>query len=136
MVLLHNDGILPLDKSRISSIAVIGPNADSRAALLGNYNGTPDRSVTFLEGIQDAFDGRVYYAEGCQLSVTERRVLHCPATDMPRRLRRARRRMSLLYAWDLTLLLRARRATQETSLHRGISRISDCLRFSECFCRS
>lgn len=67
MVLLHNDGILPLDKSRISSIAVIGPNADSRAALLGNYNGTPDRSVTFLEGIQDAFDGRVYYAEGCQL---------------------------------------------------------------------
>ncbi|MBS1461646.1 MAG: glycoside hydrolase family 3 protein, partial [Ruminiclostridium sp.] len=67
MVLLHNDGILPLDKSRISSIAVIGPNADSRAALLGNYEGTPDRSVTFLEGIQDAFDGRVYYAEGCQL---------------------------------------------------------------------
>lgn len=67
MVLLYNDGILPLDKSRISSIAVIGPNADSRAALLGNYNGTPDRSVTFLEGIQDAFDGRVYYAEGCQL---------------------------------------------------------------------
>ena len=33
----------------------------------GNYEGTPDRSVTFLEGIQDAFDGRVYYAEGCQL---------------------------------------------------------------------
>lgn len=67
MVLLHNDGILPLDRDKISSIAVIGPNADSRAALLGNYNGTPDRSVTFLEGIQDAFDGRVYYAEGCQL---------------------------------------------------------------------
>ena len=67
MVLLRNDGILPLDRDKISSIAVIGPNADSRAALLGNYNGTPDRSVTFLEGIQDAFDGRVYYAEGCQL---------------------------------------------------------------------
>lgn len=67
VVLLHNDGILPLDRDKINSIAVIGPNADSRAALLGNYNGTPDRSVTFLEGIQDAFDGRVYYAEGCQL---------------------------------------------------------------------
>ena len=36
MVLLHNDGILPLDRDKISSIAVIGPNADSRAALLGN----------------------------------------------------------------------------------------------------
>lgn len=67
MVLLHNDGILPLDREKVNSIAAIGPNADSRAALLGNYNGTPDRSITFLEGIQDAFDGRVYYAEGCQL---------------------------------------------------------------------
>lgn len=67
MVLLKNDGILPLDKNKIGSIAVIGPNADSRAALLGNYNGTPDRSVTFLEGIEDYFDGRVYYAEGCHL---------------------------------------------------------------------
>lgn len=66
-VLLKNNGILPLDRDRLRSIAVIGPNADSRAALLGNYNGTPDRSVTFLEGIQDAFGGRVYYAQGCHL---------------------------------------------------------------------
>ncbi len=66
-VLLKNNGILPLDRDKLRSIAVIGPNADSRAALLGNYNGTPDRSVTFLEGIQDAFGGRVYYAQGCHL---------------------------------------------------------------------
>lgn len=66
-VLLKNNGILPLDRDNLRSIAVIGPNADSRAALLGNYNGTPDRSVTFLEGIQDAFGGRVYYAQGCHL---------------------------------------------------------------------
>lgn len=67
MVLLKNKGILPLDKKSISTIAVIGPNADSRAALEGNYNGTADRYVTFLEGIEDAFDGRVLYAEGCHL---------------------------------------------------------------------
>lgn len=67
MVLLKNKGILPLDKKSISTIAVIGPNADSRAALEGNYNGSADRYVTFLEGIEDAFDGRVLYAEGCHL---------------------------------------------------------------------
>lgn len=67
MVLLKNRAFLPFDKHRIKSIAVIGPNADSRAALYGNYQGTASRYVTFLEGIEDAFGGRVYYAEGCHL---------------------------------------------------------------------
>ncbi|MCM1524336.1 MAG: glycoside hydrolase family 3 C-terminal domain-containing protein [Ruminococcus sp.] len=67
MVLLKNDGILPLDKSKVRTIAVIGPNADSRAALEGNYCGTADRYVTFLEGIEDAFGGRVLYSRGCHL---------------------------------------------------------------------
>ncbi len=67
MVLLKNRAFLPLDKHRIKSIAVIGPNADSRAALYGNYQGTASRYVTFLEGIEDAFGGRVYYAEGCHI---------------------------------------------------------------------
>ncbi len=67
MVLLKNNGILPLDMSRYQTIGVIGPNANSRAALEGNYCGTADRYITFLEGIQDAFDGRVLCAEGCHL---------------------------------------------------------------------
>ena len=67
MVLLKNDGILPLDASRLRSVAVIGPNGDSRTALEGNYCGTADRYITFLEGIQDAFPGRVYDAQGCHL---------------------------------------------------------------------
>ncbi len=67
MVLLKNNGILPLDKSKIKTIGVIGPNADSRAALEGNYNGTADRYITFLEGIQDEFEGRVMYSQGCHL---------------------------------------------------------------------
>lgn len=67
MILLKNNGILPLDSSKIKMLAVIGPNAMSRAALEGNYCGTADRYITFLEGIQNRFDGRVLYAEGCHL---------------------------------------------------------------------
>lgn len=69
MVLLKNDGILPLCPEKISSVAVIGPNADSRVMLRGNYNGTPSRNVTLLEGIhQLAGDKiRVFYSEGCPL---------------------------------------------------------------------
>ena len=67
MVLLKNNGILPLDESKIRTIGVIGPNSDSRVALEGNYNGTADRYVTFLNGIQDRFEGRVIYAQGCHL---------------------------------------------------------------------
>lgn len=66
-VLLKNDGILPLDKSKINTIGVIGPNAQSQKALMGNYHGTASRYVTILEGIQDAFDGRVLFSEGCHL---------------------------------------------------------------------
>jgi len=70
MVLLKNsNNLLPLDKGKIKSIAVIGPNADSRAALIGNYFGTASKYITILEGIQAKVspDTRVYYAEGCHL---------------------------------------------------------------------
>ena len=67
MVLLKNNGVLPLDRSKLKTIAVIGPNADSRAALEGNYCGTADRYITFLEGIEDALEGRVLYSQGCHL---------------------------------------------------------------------
>ena len=68
-VLLKNDGILPLDPDTVGTIGVIGPNADSRIALIGNYHGTSSRYVTVLEGIQDAVEGkaRVLYSEGCKL---------------------------------------------------------------------
>ncbi|MGN0607478.1 MAG: glycoside hydrolase family 3 C-terminal domain-containing protein [Oscillospiraceae bacterium] len=69
MVMLKNNGILPIDKSRISRIAVIGPQADSRMVLKGNYYGTPSKTVTFLEGIRNEFEnyGRVFYSEGCHM---------------------------------------------------------------------
>ena len=67
LVLLKNNGILPLNDKKYKTIAVIGPNADSRTALEGNYNGLSDRYTTFLNGIQDRFEGRVIFAEGCHL---------------------------------------------------------------------
>ncbi len=69
MVLLKNDGLLPLDLNKLSTVAVIGPNADSQACLEGNYNGTSSRYVTFLEGIRTACKGktRVLYSQGCHL---------------------------------------------------------------------
>lgn len=66
-VLLKNDGILPLDKSKIDTIAVIGPNAQNIGALRGNYYGTASRYETILMGIQDEFDGRVLYSEGANI---------------------------------------------------------------------
>ncbi len=69
MVLLKNDKTLPLDKKKLNTIGVIGPNANSRLALKGNYYGTSSRYVTLLEGIQDEIgkDARVLYARGCEL---------------------------------------------------------------------
>ena len=57
-VLLKNNGMLPLDAEKIQTIGVIGPNADSRRALMGNYHGTASRYITVQEGIQDAFAGK------------------------------------------------------------------------------
>jgi len=68
-VLLKNDGVLPLDMGKLKTLAVIGPNANSRVALIGNYHGTSSRYITVLEGIQDAVgdDVRVLYAQGSHL---------------------------------------------------------------------
>lgn len=69
MVLLKNNGLLPLNKESLTTAAVIGPNADSREILKGNYNGTASVSYTLLEGIRQEVQefARVYYSEGCDL---------------------------------------------------------------------
>lgn len=71
LVLLKNDGALPLDPRKIRSIAVIGPTADALPALLGNYQGTPSRPSTILAGLQAKLGPmgiRVQYAPGCPLA--------------------------------------------------------------------
>lgn len=68
-VLLKNDGILPLKKEHLKTVGVIGPNADSRSALIGNYHGTATEYITILEGIRRYLgdDVRVYYSVGSEL---------------------------------------------------------------------
>ncbi len=66
IVLLKNDGTLPLRKT-LRKVAVIGPNADSVAALVGNYNGTPSNPVTIFHGIRSKLSphAQVQCARGC-----------------------------------------------------------------------
>jgi beta-glucosidase len=68
MTLLQNKGnILPLSKSA-ERIAVIGPNADDKPMLWGNYNGTPVRTISILEGITSKMSPeKILYDKGCDL---------------------------------------------------------------------
>jgi beta-glucosidase len=90
MVLLKNDGhLLPLDASKIKTLAVIGPNAAD--IHLGGYSAVPMEGVSVLQGIKD-FAGSsmtVLYSEGCKLTanhasgwlVNENPVMNDPADD-------------------------------------------------------
>ena len=70
MVLLHNNGVLPLSKN-IKTLAVIGPNAEDIELLNGNYGGTPtkEHQHSLLEGIKNAVPGAtVIYQKACELN--------------------------------------------------------------------
>ncbi len=70
LVLLKNNGTLPLQTDAIKTIGVIGPNADNRRALEGNYEGQASHPVTPLSGIQGLAEKegiRVLFAQGCHL---------------------------------------------------------------------
>ena len=70
MVLLKNDGILPLKRAK--RIAVVGPLADQTAVLLGNYNGTPSHTVSVLEGMKAEFPkAKITYVPGTQFLSNE-----------------------------------------------------------------
>ncbi|HEY8484314.1 MAG TPA: glycoside hydrolase family 3 N-terminal domain-containing protein [Longimicrobiales bacterium] len=68
-LLKNENGLLPLDPDRITTIAVIGPNA--HRVLLGGYSGVPKHYVTVLDGIRARVGDRVevLYAEGCKITV-------------------------------------------------------------------
>ena len=69
ITLLKNDGeLLPLDASRLTTVAVIGPNANR--SLLGGYSGVPKHDVTVLDGIKAKLGERVrvLYSEGCKIT--------------------------------------------------------------------
>ncbi len=78
LVLLKNDGALPLSASKLKTVGVIGPNADSRRALEGNYEGTASKHITVLQGVSDMLEPqgiKVMYAEGCHLHKEKNSVL-------------------------------------------------------------
>src|SRR5262249_15531980 len=75
MVLLKNDKkILPLDIKKYPQLMIVGPNASSLDALLGNYHGVTDKAVNFVEGITNAVGvaARVEYDIGCDYKDTTR----------------------------------------------------------------
>ena len=71
IVLLKNDGLLPLNRAKFKHIAVVGMNAISEPVLEGNYHGTPARPVTILDGIRRVAgrDIEVAYEPGCPLAL-------------------------------------------------------------------
>ncbi|TWB39585.1 glycoside hydrolase family 3 N-terminal domain-containing protein [Nitrospirillum pindoramense] len=68
VVLLKNDGVLPLDTAKVKTLAVIGPNA--AVAHLGGYSGQPKQTVSILDGIKAKVGARVKvtYAEGVRIT--------------------------------------------------------------------
>ena len=79
IVLLQNKGgILPLKKN-VEKIAVIGPNAHNEPMMWGNYNGTPNHTVTILDGIK-AKQKKLVYIPGCDLTYDKVMESHL-ATD-------------------------------------------------------
>lgn len=84
IVLLKNNGILPLKKEELKIIGVIGPNADNRSSLDGNYHGTASRYITVLEGIQDYVgdDVRVMYAKEVIYFWIKKKRLHRKMTEL------------------------------------------------------
>jgi beta-glucosidase len=69
MTLLQNkNNILPLSKS-VKKIAIIGPNADDKQMMWGNYNGTPFNTITILDGIKSKVPAdNIIYDKGCDLT--------------------------------------------------------------------
>lgn len=77
VVLLKNENNLLPVKKDLKSIAVIGPNADSLDALLGNYSGTPSKYVTPLQGIRNKVSGKtqILFSKGSNLNNSDSRYL-------------------------------------------------------------
>jgi beta-glucosidase len=71
LILLKNDGLLPLDAERIRTLAVIGPNA--AGVHPGGYSGEPGHGVSVLDGIRRKAGRRieVWYAEGCKITAND-----------------------------------------------------------------
>jgi beta-glucosidase len=79
-LLQNNNSILPFSKN-IKKIAVIGPNADDKPLLWGNYNGIPSKTISVLDGIKSKLPANnIFYDKGCDLTddmITESLIAEC-----------------------------------------------------------
>ncbi len=104
MVLLKNDGVLPLDPAKIRKVAVLGANAASVDMLLGNYNGTPSKPVTILQGLRDAFGKgvEVVHATGIPLALHPGQACDASSPDWQKALAMAKSADVIIYVGGLS----------------------------------
>ncbi|WP_428741903.1 xylan 1,4-beta-xylosidase [Tenacibaculum sp.] len=81
MTLLQNkNNVLPLNKS-INKVAIIGPNADNEPMLWGNYNGTPNQTITILDGVKSKVSAnKLVYDKACDLVEDKITTTYIPQT--------------------------------------------------------
>ena len=110
IVLLKNSGVLPLDRSRLKRLAVIGANADAIPMLLGNYNGTPSHPVTILQGIKEAAGPgiEVVAAIGCPLALKKGESPAAHAAAFKAALKLARTADAIIYVGGIDPAARGR----------------------------
>jgi beta-glucosidase len=83
MVLLKNDGTLPLKQGAIK-MAIVGPLADQTRYLLGNYNGTPTHTVSVLDGLKAEFpEAQITFVPGTQFLRHEGEVVPASVLTTP-----------------------------------------------------
>ncbi len=105
IVLLKNDGVLPLNRAKLRRIAVIGQNANSVPLLLGNYFGTPSHPITILAGIRRAAgaDTEIIYEPGCPLSARDGKTNEAAtATAVAKAIAAARDTDAIIYVGGLS----------------------------------
>ncbi len=104
LVLLKNDGVLPLERAKIKTLAVIGANADARSVLLGNYNGEPSHPITVLQGLRDHLgqNTRIITARGCALALRPGEAIDENAPDFVAALDAARQADAVIYVGGLS----------------------------------
>jgi beta-glucosidase len=124
IVLLKNDGLLPLDRARFKRIAVIGPNADEARMQSGNYTGQPSRTVTILEGIRKAAgDGvEVVHESGCPLALKKDNS-DLPSPDLAARAIDAAKSADLvIFVGGLDATLEKEEGNARTDIFQGFRR--------------
>lgn len=104
IVLLKNEGLLPLDRAKFKRIAVIGPNADDAQMMDGNYNGTPSKPVTLLAGIKAAAPGaEVVYEQGVMLDLKQGTTLNPDDPSFRKAVEAARSADAVIYVGGINL---------------------------------